>query len=326
MVARARERIWAMALTTNDVDRFEAARPRLEAIAYRLLGSASEAEDAVQETFLRWQAADVERIEVLRGLADEGPHQPVPQPAHFGPRAARDLCGPVAPRAAARRGPDARPGRHRRAARVGLVRGPHPAGAPRRPTSGRCTCCGRRSTTRTGRSPRSSTSPRPPASRSSTAPGSTSRTARRAPGSTRPPPGGSSTSSSPPPPAAGPSRWCGCSPRTPSAIGDGGGKIPARASAFEGALAVATFLRGLFRPGEAKRALIGGSPEVHATTANGEPGRRGGRGRPGRRRHVPGGHRRGHRRPPQPGQPRQARTRDRAVGGRDHGEPRFHAL
>src|SRR3954464_8870899 len=53
-----------MALTFSDVDRFEAARPRLEAIAYRMLGSASEAEDAVQETFLRWHAADVGRIEV----------------------------------------------------------------------------------------------------------------------------------------------------------------------------------------------------------------------------------------------------------------------
>ena len=42
-----------MPLTANDVDRFEASRPRLEAIAYRLLGSAGEAEDAVQETFLR---------------------------------------------------------------------------------------------------------------------------------------------------------------------------------------------------------------------------------------------------------------------------------
>ncbi|MFD6726633.1 sigma factor, partial [Streptomyces sp. NPDC060131] len=53
-----------MALTVSDVERFEASRHRLEAIAYRLLGSASEAEDAVQETFLRWQAADVARVEV----------------------------------------------------------------------------------------------------------------------------------------------------------------------------------------------------------------------------------------------------------------------
>lgn len=53
-----------MPLTTSDVELFEASRQRLEAIAYRLLGSSSEAEDAVQETFLRWQAADVDRIEV----------------------------------------------------------------------------------------------------------------------------------------------------------------------------------------------------------------------------------------------------------------------
>jgi RNA polymerase sigma-70 factor (TIGR02957 family) len=53
-----------MPLRADDVDRFEAFRPRLEAIAYRLLGSAAEAEDVVQETFLRWQAADAERVEV----------------------------------------------------------------------------------------------------------------------------------------------------------------------------------------------------------------------------------------------------------------------
>jgi hypothetical protein len=50
-----------MPLTADDVDRFESSRRRLEAIAYRLLGSADEAEDVVQETFLRWQAIDVDR-------------------------------------------------------------------------------------------------------------------------------------------------------------------------------------------------------------------------------------------------------------------------
>ncbi len=47
-----------------DADRFEASRIRLASLAYRLLGSAVDAEDAVQEAFLRWQAADRSRISV----------------------------------------------------------------------------------------------------------------------------------------------------------------------------------------------------------------------------------------------------------------------
>lgn len=39
---------------------FEAARPRLLALAYRTLGSRSDAEDIVQEAFLRWQGAPVD--------------------------------------------------------------------------------------------------------------------------------------------------------------------------------------------------------------------------------------------------------------------------
>ncbi|MEU5000739.1 sigma-70 family RNA polymerase sigma factor [Streptomyces sp. NPDC021622] len=46
------------------VDRFEASRGRLASLAYRLLGSAADAEDAVQDTFLRWQAADRDQVEV----------------------------------------------------------------------------------------------------------------------------------------------------------------------------------------------------------------------------------------------------------------------
>ncbi|EDX21821.1 RNA polymerase [Streptomyces sp. Mg1] len=52
-----------MPLRSHEVDLFESSRGRLEAIAYRLLGSAGDAEDAVQEAFLRWHAADRERIE-----------------------------------------------------------------------------------------------------------------------------------------------------------------------------------------------------------------------------------------------------------------------
>ncbi|WP_392958274.1 sigma-70 family RNA polymerase sigma factor [Streptomyces sp. LN245] len=51
-------------MDSTAIDRFEASRGRLASLAYRLLGSAADAEDAVQDTFLRWQAADRERVEV----------------------------------------------------------------------------------------------------------------------------------------------------------------------------------------------------------------------------------------------------------------------
>lgn len=48
-------------------ERFEAERPRLLAMAHRLLGSSSEAEDAVQEGWLRLSRAEVESVENLSG-------------------------------------------------------------------------------------------------------------------------------------------------------------------------------------------------------------------------------------------------------------------
>src|SRR5919112_5725373 len=46
---------------------FEENRPRLRAVAYRLLGSVSEADDAVQEAWLRLSRADADEIENLGG-------------------------------------------------------------------------------------------------------------------------------------------------------------------------------------------------------------------------------------------------------------------
>ncbi|MFD8227472.1 sigma-70 family RNA polymerase sigma factor [Streptomyces massasporeus] len=46
------------------ISQFEAGRNRLASLAYRLLGSAVDAEDAVQDAFLHWQAADRQRIKV----------------------------------------------------------------------------------------------------------------------------------------------------------------------------------------------------------------------------------------------------------------------
>ncbi|MFC6094207.1 sigma-70 family RNA polymerase sigma factor [Saccharothrix lopnurensis] len=51
-------------MDTATLARFEAGRDRLASLAYRLLGSAADAEDVVQDAFLRWQAADRDHIEV----------------------------------------------------------------------------------------------------------------------------------------------------------------------------------------------------------------------------------------------------------------------
>ncbi|WP_132188851.1 MULTISPECIES: sigma-70 family RNA polymerase sigma factor [Kribbella] len=48
-------------------DRFEEQRPRLRAVAYRMLGSVAEAEDAVQDAWLRLSRADAGRIDNLGG-------------------------------------------------------------------------------------------------------------------------------------------------------------------------------------------------------------------------------------------------------------------
>src|SRR6266567_332227 len=45
---------------------FERHRAHLRAVAYRMLGSTSEAEDAVQESFLRLNRADDEGVDDLR--------------------------------------------------------------------------------------------------------------------------------------------------------------------------------------------------------------------------------------------------------------------
>ncbi|MFF0067219.1 RNA polymerase sigma-70 factor [Streptomyces sp. NPDC005279] len=50
-------------MTSGTAEEFTAHRPRIFGLAYRLLGSAEEAEDAVQDAYLRWSGADRGAIE-----------------------------------------------------------------------------------------------------------------------------------------------------------------------------------------------------------------------------------------------------------------------
>ncbi|MGW2035065.1 RNA polymerase sigma factor SigJ [Streptomyces argyrophylli] len=259
-----------MALTVSDVERFEAARPRLEAIAYRLLGSASEAEDAVQETFLRWQAAGAGHVEVpeawltkvltnlclnqltsARARRETYVGQWLPEPLLAGD----PMLGP-ADTAEQRESVSyavltllerLTPGERA----VYVLR--EAFDYPHREIAGILDISEAASQQILHRAKKHVADGKARIEIDEAA-------ARRiveeflaaaTSGRTEP--------------------LVRLLTQDAVSIGDGGGKVPARTKPFEGALAVATFMRGLFKPGTAKRNLVGGSPGIYATTANGEP-------------------------------------------------------
>ncbi|MGC5034286.1 MULTISPECIES: RNA polymerase sigma-70 factor [unclassified Streptomyces] len=259
-----------MPLTADDVDRFEAFRPRLEAMAYRLLGSASEAEDVVQETFLRWQAADVERVEVpeawltkvlthlclnqltsARARRETYVGQWLPEPLLAGD----PMLGP-ADTAEQRESVSyavltllERLTPNERA--VYVLR--EAFGYTHREIAGILDVTEAASQQILHRAKRHVAAGKARAEVDEA-------TARRVVDEFL----AAATSGRTEP-------LVRLLTEDAVAVGDGGGKVPARARAFEGALAVAKFLRGMFKPGKAQRALAGGSVDVHATTVNGGP-------------------------------------------------------
>ena len=143
-------------------DGFEANRPHLRAVAYRMLGSVSEADDAVQEAWLRLNRSDTSAIENLGGwlttvvarvsldmLRSRTSRREQPA-GHARAAADREPRGRRRPRAA---------GAARRLGRPGAARRARDA-QPR--PSGSRSCCTTCSPCRSTRSPRSSAAPRPP--------------------------------------------------------------------------------------------------------------------------------------------------------------------
>ncbi len=257
-------------MTGDPVDQFELSRPRLEAIAYRLLGSADEAQDLVQETFLRWHAADVDRIEVpeawlakvltnlcLNQLSSARARREtyvgrwLPEPLlagdpMLGPADTaeqREAVSYAVLTLMERLAPNERtvyvlraafdyP--HREIADILDITEAASQQIFHRAKKHVAYAKGRRDIDKAA------------AQRiveeflAAASSGRTDELVRLL-------------------------------TKDAIAVGDGGGKAPARTKAFEGAAAVATFVCGMFRPAEAKRAVVGGSPEIYASTTNGEP-------------------------------------------------------
>ncbi|MFH9599626.1 RNA polymerase sigma-70 factor [Streptomyces rochei] len=259
-----------MPRTSHDVDLFMAAKPRLEAIAYRLLGSASEAEDAVQETFLRWQDADSDLIRV---------------PEAWLAKVLTNLCLNQLTSARARRETYVGAWLPEPLIAGDPMLGPADSAEQREAVSYAVLVLLERL------SPNERAvyilreafdySHREIAEILDVSEAASQQILHRAKkhvaqGRTR-----AEVDEAAARRVVEEFLVAATSGRTEPlvrlltadavAIGDGGGKVPARAKAFEGALAVATFLRGLFKPGPAKRALLGGSAGIYATTANGDP-------------------------------------------------------
>ena len=254
----------------TDVDRFESSRPRLEAIAYRLLGSAHEAQDVVQETFLRWHTADTDHIEVpeawlTKVLTNLCLNQLTSARARRETYVGRWLPEPLLP-GDPMLGP-AETAEQRDAVSYAVL-----TLMERLSANERAVYVLREAFDYPHREIASILDITEAASQ---------QTYHRAKTHVAYPRARPDIDQAAAQRIVEEFLAAATSGRTDElvrlltkdaiSIGDGGGKVPARTEAFKGAAAVAKFVWGMFRPSGAKRAVVGGSPEIYAWTANGDP-------------------------------------------------------
>ncbi|MFD6140744.1 RNA polymerase sigma factor SigJ [Promicromonospora sp. NPDC060271] len=254
----------------NELDLFEGFRPRLEAIAYRLLGSAAEAEDAVQEAFLRWEAADRAEIRVpeawltrvltnlcltqlgsARARREVYVGQWLPEPVlggdpMLGPADTaeqRDSVSTAVLVLMERLTPNERA--------VYVLREAFAYSHAEIAEMLDITEVGSQQILHRAKQHLAAERSRAAVDQAAARQVVEEFLAAATSGRTEP--------------------LIRLLTSDATGVGDGGGKVPARAKPFVGAEAVAKFLRGLFKPSEAKRAALGGSPDLYAWTANGRP-------------------------------------------------------
>ncbi|MEU1587507.1 RNA polymerase sigma factor SigJ [Micromonospora sp. NPDC005710] len=259
-----------MPLSPDEVELFERSRARLEAIAYRLLGSASDAEDAVQDTFLRWQGADREHVETpeawltkvltnvcLNQLTSARARREtyvgmwLPEPVLAGDRMLgpldtaeqRESVSTAVLTLLERLSPNERAVYVLREA-FGYSHGEiaEILGITESSSQQTYRRAKQHVTVERARAEVDQATARKIIAEFLTAANN---------GEIQ--------------------RLVELLTDNATSTADGGGKIPARSAPIVGALAVAKFLRGLFAPADVKRGLAGGSPALHVTAANGAP-------------------------------------------------------